>query len=69
MTLPHLADARAFHDADRLIATYGPDAASEAAARAEHSRGIGNGVRFCHWRQIERLIALLAGDRPVGMLQ
>ena len=65
-TLPHLTDARALTDADQLIATFGADAAAQAAARAERSRDLGTAVRFCHWRQIERLIDLLATDQPVG---
>jgi hypothetical protein len=65
-TLPHLTDARALADADQLIANFGAEAAAQAAARAERSRDLGNAVRFCHWRQIERLIDLLATDQPVG---
>ena len=41
-----------------------PDAmaAAEAAARANHSRGLGNVVHFCRWRQIERMINLLTTE-------
>jgi hypothetical protein len=53
----------ALADASDLIDRYGEDAGFEAAARAERSRDDGNVVRFCHWRQIERVIATLAsGD-------
>ncbi len=65
-SLPHLTDARAINDADQLISTFGTGAAAQAAARAERSRDVGNAVRFCHWRQIERLIDLLSSDGPVG---
>ena len=65
-TLLHLTDSRALADADQLIATFGAEAAAQAAARAERSRDIGNAIRFCHWRQIERLIDLLSGSEPVG---
>ena len=43
-----------------------PDAtaAAEAAARANHSRGLGNVVHFCRWRQIERMINLLTAEDP-----
>jgi hypothetical protein len=34
----------------------------EAAALAERSRDDGNVARFCHWRQIERVIATLSSD-------
>ena len=39
---------------------FGEDAAMEAAARAERSRDVGNVLHFCHWRQIERVIATLS---------
>jgi hypothetical protein len=64
--MPFLADRRAIVDADTLIAMFGDDAGLEAAARADHSRDIGNHVHFCHWRQIERLIVLLSVNRAVG---
>lgn len=53
-------------DAAQLIDSFGDDAGLEAAARAEDSRGKGNVIRFCHWRQIERMIAALAGDEVSG---
>jgi hypothetical protein len=45
---------------------YGDDAGFEAAARAERSRDDGNVARFCHWRQIERVIATLSCDEVRG---
>lgn len=54
------------NDAARLIDDFGDDAGFEAAARAEHSRDAGNVVRFCHWRQIERVIATLSSDEVRG---
>lgn len=45
---------------------YGEDAGLEAAARAERSRDHGNVLRFCHWRQIERVIATLSCDEVRG---
>lgn len=57
----HLPDRAAASDAAELIARFGAHAASEAAARADRSRDAGNVVAFCRWRQIERLILLLAG--------
>jgi hypothetical protein len=56
----------ALADASDLIDRYGDDAGFEAAARAERSRDDGNVVRFCHWRQIERVIATLASDDVRG---
>ena len=55
----HLPDATAAVEAAELIAQFGDHAAFEAAARANHSRGLGNVVQFCRWRQIERMIVLL----------
>ncbi len=62
----YVHDRAAFDDAAGLIAQFGDDAGFEAAARAERGRNLGNAISFCHWRQIERLIVLLATARPVG---
>lgn len=59
MQPPFIAGRSALDDANRLIDRFGDAAAQEAAARATRSRDIGNVVRFCHWRQIERVIATL----------
>ena len=53
-------------DAAKLIDAYGDDAGFEAASRAENSRDAGNVIRFCHWRQIERVIATLSSDEVRG---
>ncbi len=58
--LPYLGDAREVADADELIRSFGDDAGFEAAARADHSRDLGNHIHFCRWRQIERLIVLMS---------
>jgi hypothetical protein len=63
----YLEDATALADATELIARFGEHAAFEAAARANHSRGLGNLVHFCRWRQIERLIALLNAEEADGV--
>ncbi len=68
MQLPYLSNRASFEDAAELIARFGDDAGYEAAARADRSRDLGNHIHFCHWRQIERLIVLLACERPVGTL-
>lgn len=51
-----------------LMDTYGDDAGFEAAARAEDSREKGNVIRYCHWRQIERVIATLCADEISGTI-
>lgn len=60
----HLPDATAAAEAAELISQFGEHAAFEAAARANHSRGLGNVVHFCRWRQIERMINLLTAEDP-----
>ena len=66
MASPFIHGRLALTDAWDLIERYGDDAAFEAAARAERSRDDGNVVRFCHWRQIERVIATLSCDEVTG---
>ncbi len=52
--------------AAKLIETFGESAGDEAAARAGHSRDMGNHIHFCRWRQIERLIGLLSIEKAFG---
>ncbi|MBX3562571.1 MAG: hypothetical protein KF780_12265 [Sphingomonas sp.] len=59
----HLPDRSAATEAADLIARFGIHAASEAAAQADRSREAGNVVLFCRWRQIERMVVLLASGR------
>lgn len=63
---PFISGRVALADAAELIERFGDDAGFEAAARAETSRDSGNVVRFCHWRQIERVIATLSCDEVLG---
>jgi hypothetical protein len=56
----------ALADASDLLARFGVDAVAEAAARARSSRNDGNVSGFCHWRQIERVIAALADESACG---
>ena len=58
----------ALADASDLIERFGDDAGFEAAVRAERSRYDGNVARFCHWRQIERVIATLSSDEVLGTI-
>lgn len=64
----HLPDRSAATDAAELIARFGIHAASEAAARADQSRERGNVVLFCRWRQIERMVVVLASGRGAATL-
>lgn len=53
-------------DAQELMREFGPEAGLQAAVRAEKSREAENILKFCHRRQIERLIGALASDEPQG---
>ena len=68
MTTPFITGRAALDDAAMLIDRFGDNAGCEAASRAEHSRDAGNVMRFCHWRQIERVIATLASDEVRGTI-
>ena len=66
MDSPFIHGRAALADASDLMARFGDDAGFEAALRAERSRDDGNVTRFCHWRQIERVIATLSSDEVRG---
>lgn len=66
MQMPMLPNRKSYDDAADLIARFGDDAGYEAAALADRSRDLGNHIRFCHWRQIERMIVVLAIQQPIG---
>lgn len=68
MDAPFINGRRALDDASDLIERFGNLAILEASARAELSRNDGNVARFCHWRQIERVIVALTSDEVVGTL-
>jgi hypothetical protein len=63
-----IASRDALADACRLIDSHGDNAALEAAVRAEGARDRGNVLRFCHWRQIERVIVALSVEEVSGTL-
>jgi hypothetical protein len=66
MDTPFIHGRLALTDASELMQLYGDDAGFDAAARAERSRDEGNVARFCHWRQIERVIATLSCEEVRG---
>lgn len=66
MDTPFISGRAALADAALLLETYGDNAGFEAAARAEYSREQGNVLRFCHWRQIERVIVTLSEQEVRG---
>ena len=62
---PYISGRVTLADAAALLEQFGSRAAAEAASRADGSRDAGNVARFCHWRQIERVIVTLS-SREVG---
>ena len=68
MDMPFINGRSSLADAALLLETYGDDAGFEAAARAEASRERGNVLRFCHWRQIERVIVTLSDQEARGTI-
>ena len=68
MDMPFISGRAALADAASLIEAFGDDAGFEAAARAEDSRDKGNVTRFCHWRQIERVIVTLTEQEVRGTI-
>jgi hypothetical protein len=68
MDAPFIHDRVSLADASELIERFGDEASYEAAVRASQSRDDGNVVRFCHWRQVERVIATLASDEVLGTI-
>jgi hypothetical protein len=64
MDFPYIHGRLALTDASELIDNFGGEAVLVAATRARDSRNAGNVLAFCHWRQIERVIAALhCGER------
>ena len=68
MDAPFIHGRSALADATDLIDRYGEEARIEAAERAERSRDDGNVARFCHWRQIERVIVTLSSEEVGGTI-
>jgi hypothetical protein len=66
MDAPFIHGRLSLADATELMERFGDEARLEAAVRAERSRDDGNVARFCHWRQIERVIATLDSDQAIG---
>lgn len=63
---PFIHGRPALEAAAELIERFGERAVLEASARAQRSRGDGNVARFCHWRQIARVIAVLNSGEVRG---
>jgi hypothetical protein len=63
-----IASRTSVNDAQDLIREFGGEASLQAAVRAEKSREAENILKFCHWRQVERLIDALHADEPQGTI-
>lgn len=63
-----IASRHSLNDAQELIREFRGEAALQAAVRAEKSREAENILKFCHWRQVERLIDALEADEPKGTI-
>jgi len=62
----YIANRQSVEQADLLLQQFGVSALEEAAARCRHYREVGNAIRFCEWRQIERFLILLSQEIAVG---
>ncbi len=57
---PYISDASDLATAHELISDFGTRAADEAVSRAADARDNDNVIQFCRWRQVARLVTLLA---------
>jgi len=64
----YIASRGSLDAATALIEAFGDTAVMEAAAQAQKYRNVGNAIRFCEWRQIERIVSVLSQDVVVGTL-
>lgn len=62
----YIADRSSIDQAEELLSQYGLLAIDEAAARSRHYRELGNAIRFCQWRQIERFLSVFTQDVAIG---
>ncbi len=62
----YIASRNSVEIAEELFQQFGMHAIDEAAARSKHYHELGNAIRFCEWRQIERFLMVLSQDVPVG---
>lgn len=64
----YLSDRAQVAAANDLIIRFGVHAVDEAEMRAARSRDVGNHIHFCRWRQIGRLIDVIATGRVTGTI-
>ncbi len=68
ISTPYIHDRALVDAATALITDHGSAARTEAAERAKLSRNRGNVVKFCRWRQVERLITMLDAGAETASL-
>lgn len=68
MEMLFVVDREAYDGATALVAEFGWNALSEASARAERSRGIGNHIHYTRWCRVGRAILVLEDPDPRGAL-
>ncbi|WBO22172.1 hypothetical protein [Sphingomonas abietis] len=61
-------DREAYDGAEELMARWGEEALSEAAARAERSRDLGNHIHYTRWCRVGRAILQLGDPEPAATL-
>ncbi len=66
--MPVFTDRMAYDEADNMLTILGQSAALHAADNADDARERGNHIRFCHWRQVERLIVMLSVQKSFGTI-
>jgi len=66
--MPVFTDREAYDEADNMLTILGSSAAIHAADNADQARERGNHIRFCHWRQVERLIVMLNVQKSFGTI-
>jgi hypothetical protein len=64
----YIANRSSIEQAEELMRQFGMQAIDEAAARSKHYRELGNAIRFCEWRQIERFLSILTLDTAIGTI-
>jgi hypothetical protein len=64
----YIANRHSIEQAEDLLRQFGMMAIDEAAARSRHYRELGNAIRFCEWRQIERFLSVLTQDVAIGTI-
>ncbi|WP_226946656.1 hypothetical protein [Rhizorhabdus phycosphaerae] len=64
----YIAHRSSIDQAQELLSQFGMLAIDEAAARSRHYRELGNSIRFCEWRQIERFLIILTQNVAVGTI-